>query len=97
MGVHLNFEWSVQKTPIKGDFNRDIIFMDTPPPPPQVEFPVHALSENTNPYEEVKKWLSPKCCHFVINLISRYRIASCKCPMCLHCVCKVSDANRKKP
>ena len=34
----------------------------------------------------LEKWLSLKHCSFVKKCFS-----SCKCSMCLHCVCKVSD------
>ena len=64
----------------------------------QVEFPVHALSENTKSImkkKSEKKILSSQCCRFVKKLFFQYQISSCKCSRCQHCVSKVSNANSK--
>ena len=45
--------------------------------------------------QSVTKWLSSKCCHFVKKVFLWHQTSSCKCSMCLHCVCKVSDGFSK--
>ena len=58
---------------------------------------MHYLSTNKTliKKQSVKKWLSSKRCHFVKKIFSWHQTSSCKCSMCLHCVCKVSDGFSK--
>ena len=57
---------------------------------------MHYLSTQ-DPYEAAKseKIAKFKMLSFCQKLFSLYQISSCKCSVCLHCVCKVSDANSK--
>ena len=63
----------------------------------QVELPVNALSENIKSILKKKSEKNAKfnMLSFCQNIISQYPISSCICSRCLHCECKVSDANNK--
>ena len=54
----------------------------------QVDFPVHVLSENQQkPSVKMAKF---KTLSFCQKVFLWHQTSSCKCPMCLHCVFKVS-------
>ena len=60
----------------------------------QADFPIHALSEQYKTLikkQSVKKMAMFKMLSFCQNVILWHQTSSCKCSMCLHCVCKVSD------